>query len=585
MNVIHLIVIFKLLWITFSLLDISNYTKPNPNSTSIQYLAILGTNDLHGAFYPKIVIDHHDINKTYSHGGLEYLGKYITILRNEYKENFLWFDSADIFHSTIESEISNGTIINDFYNAMKLDANTIGNHDWENGQKFLIDFMSKSDFPYIISNIRNTSSNKDIFLPNQIKSKIFSMPNSISIGVIGITTITTPNTTRGDLTNIQFLDYVDVIIREVKKLRDKKVNSIILISHAGIKCLNDSIEKYKNMIRTKDTIQEECREKDELYQLLHALPKNMIDLVIAGHLHDIVHHWINEIPVITSLNNGYYGTIALLPFNIQTKKLLKNYIAIEGPFPVCQKIFANTKQCMPLPINLSESNNEMKDKGDLVDFSFHNIKIEKESMLSGIANKWKRLTNLASNTTLVPILKSLHFNEAYRLKIGYFYSDIMIKVTGADISLLTIDNYISLWDHNYISNNIVSFEVSGRELHVIIDKMIELNRNDYSDLPLIKGLAITINTENEVNYIKIFDGKYKQEIINEKYYRLVSLDNLIHSTNDKLNCLKKWFQSRKIKQYNLFKEEIKKYLQYIDAIDLRDNLNSQKSLIKISKSN
>ena len=96
-------------------IDITKYDYPKPTDTDDEYnIAILGTNDIHGAFFPLDIKFRHN-NFTYKSGGLEYLGKYISILREEWKERFIWLDAGDQFQGGFENKLSNGTIITDFF--------------------------------------------------------------------------------------------------------------------------------------------------------------------------------------------------------------------------------------------------------------------------------------------------------------------------------------------------------------------------------------------------------------------------------------------------------------------------------------
>ena len=70
------------------LIDISKgYTHVNPSDRTYFYIAILGTSDFHGHFYP----EEYEINGiNYSQGGLDYLSKYINILNNEFPNRLLY---------------------------------------------------------------------------------------------------------------------------------------------------------------------------------------------------------------------------------------------------------------------------------------------------------------------------------------------------------------------------------------------------------------------------------------------------------------------------------------------------------------
>ena len=43
----------------------------------------------------------------------------------------------------------------------------------------------------------------------------------------------------------------------------------------------------------------------------NTLENDTIDAIIAGHTHDLVHHWINNVPVIQSTGNQYSNILRL----------------------------------------------------------------------------------------------------------------------------------------------------------------------------------------------------------------------------------------------------------------------------------
>ena len=97
---------------------------PDPNDPDILYIPILLTNDIHGSFYPKkILLPSGD---TYTIGGLEYLGKYFSILSKTWGDRLLYFDTGDQFQGGIEGFISKGKIMMDFFNELKLQKSVIG---------------------------------------------------------------------------------------------------------------------------------------------------------------------------------------------------------------------------------------------------------------------------------------------------------------------------------------------------------------------------------------------------------------------------------------------------------------------------
>lgn len=64
-------------------------------------------------------------------------------LEEEYKGSVLYVDSGDQFEGALQSSpiISNGTMINDFFNIIKVNTSAIGNHEFDFGPDFLKRFM------------------------------------------------------------------------------------------------------------------------------------------------------------------------------------------------------------------------------------------------------------------------------------------------------------------------------------------------------------------------------------------------------------------------------------------------------------
>ena len=546
-----------------SIINISDYKYPTPDDSTYDYIAIMSTNDIHGAYYPQYI----NGSTSYSYGGVEYLGKYISIMREEWGDKFMWLDGGDIFQGGLESALSKGDIMTDFMNKMQCNASTIGNHEWDYGQDFLIRQMTRSQFPYIVDNILNTTSNKTLFLPNQVITKIFDF-GKIKIGVIGITTVTTPQTTFGDLHGIKFLDYSDIIIREAKELR-KKTNSVILLSHAGMKCLKDGDSKLKLQIWTKNSKQKECNPEDEIYILLNALPEHTVDAVVAAHKHDVIHHWINGTPVFSSLNNAVYSQIMYLPFDKKSGELIRDEIKMESPLPVCEKIFEKTRRCTPM------NPKDVKKLGKLSKFSFHGTVIEKEPLLKNISETyWPKYNNFVSSI----ITKSndvLQMNKNSENSLGNLYCDIMRRATGADVSILNSGAFRNTWNPGQISlanifgmspfeTRIVTVEMTGKELL----KMLEQTQGGKYGFYPTSGLKLLVSLEpkKKLYYAKLFDGLYEYPIENNKTYTVATTDFDIPYGGDDFADVMKWYEPRNLKYYDVVRNTIIDYLKRVATI-------------------
>ena len=104
-----------------------------------------------------------------------------------------------------------------------------------------------------------------------------------------------------------------------------------------------------------------------MVDLISSLPTGTVDAVVQGHRHVIAHFYKNNIPVIGSINGGYYFNAIYLKFNKQTRKIVDS--TIEGPIPVCEKVFANTGRCQYVaPENIDSV-------GELQNWDFHGVQV------------------------------------------------------------------------------------------------------------------------------------------------------------------------------------------------------------------
>ena len=146
--------------------------------------------------------------------------------------------------------------------------------------------------------------------------------------------------TGGGFDNIEFKDYKSIVEAEAKELKNsKKVNAVVLLSHIGFWCgysgtgqdVNFTLNMYK-----KDDKQEPCAQDSNITKLLNDIEDGLLDAVVTGHSHCEVHHWIKDIPIISTVNNGAYANILYLAFDKKNKlKLVPSANRIEGPLPIC----------------------------------------------------------------------------------------------------------------------------------------------------------------------------------------------------------------------------------------------------------
>lgn len=112
----------------------------------------------------------------------------------------LYLDAGDQFQGAIESGplVSRGEILTAFFNEVGLTASAIGNHEFDFGGDFLFNYMRKRKAPFLAANIFNeVGLSAKEFLPNTLPSMMVTVGNGIKIGLVGLTTKFTLQTSTG----------------------------------------------------------------------------------------------------------------------------------------------------------------------------------------------------------------------------------------------------------------------------------------------------------------------------------------------------------------------------------------------------
>ena len=213
-----------------------------------------------------------------------------------------------------------------------------------------------------------------LFRSNLKPSTILTAGN-LKIGVIGLSTVMTPITTRAEFVkDLSFGNAAPATLREAKKLREQGAQIVVVVAHAGLFC--DRRRPEPGLLRRDSDFEGSCQPDEEIPQLLEALPVGTVDAVISGHTHQIVHHFIKGVPVIQSGASAQYYNLLYLTWDWRQKKLVHSQLAIEGPVPICEKVFENQGDC-----NGSKPAPRMG-RGRLVTPKFHGASIRPSASIS-----------------------------------------------------------------------------------------------------------------------------------------------------------------------------------------------------------
>jgi 5'-nucleotidase len=260
---------------------------------------ILGTNDVHGHLKPRTVKDGAGAHEV---GGLARFGTMVQEIRSG-KEPVLLLDSGDLFQGTLESNVQHGRAVIAAYNLLGYDASTLGNHDFDFGreppdeslQAAIKARLREAHFPFLAANVIDSKTGELPRWKNLAASKIFDL-DGFKVGVIGVANPDTPSLTiRKYVDGLIFLNPVEPVVREAESLRAQGAQLIVVIAHVGGDC------DLKN-----PDVATSCRRPNQIFDLLDALPAGTVDVVLGGHTHRMMAHWVDGVATLEAGAEGRY---------------------------------------------------------------------------------------------------------------------------------------------------------------------------------------------------------------------------------------------------------------------------------------
>ena len=317
-------------------------------------ISIVGTNDLHGRF----------TTDERGRGGLTVLGGYIANLREARAADgggVLLLDAGDTFQGGIESNLSEGLVVIDAYNAMGYTALAVGNHDFDYGpvdprepaaqwlprhihgadpgdmQGALKAAAARAHFPFLAANIVDAATGKPVHWPNVAPSALVEIAGA-RVGLVGTITETgLRQTLAAHVEGLATTPLAPTIAAEARALRERGAELVVLATHAGGWC-----SETKN---PRDL--SSCDDGAEIFQVARELPPGTLQAIVAGHTHGTVAHFVNEVPIISVANFG--GQFGRMDLTFDTARRAVTKVHIHEPQPVCTRIEPRSGECAIAP--------------------------------------------------------------------------------------------------------------------------------------------------------------------------------------------------------------------------------------------
>ncbi|MEW6556406.1 MAG: 5'-nucleotidase C-terminal domain-containing protein [Elusimicrobiota bacterium] len=426
----------------------------------------------------KIVIFHtNDV-----HGHIETSTVLSNFLKSQQKP-YILLDAGDIFQGTPEGDLTNGEVCVKVMNELGYDTLTVGNHEFDKGQKRLKKLVEMANFSVLGANVidKKTKNIVKWLEPYYIK-EIYG----VRIGVLGLTTsampyITMPEVRRG----LEFRKETDVAKNYIPLLK-QKCDVVVALTHIGLA--------------------KEGEFEDDVF-----LAENTdgIDIIIGGHTHNFL-----KKPILVKntmiVQAGCYGKcVGQIVIKIRKGKIV-------------------SKKYKLIPLNRKKlgEDTELKTKiGKLTE----QISAKMESIIGSSAQK------LSHSVT----------DKNGEIPLGNWQADVFRKITNSDIAFqnaggiradlpegkITLRN---LYELSPFGNTIFTMKLTGSQIKEILESSV----SGRFGMLQVAGLKFKYD-RNRKAADKVVEITVRNQPINPKKYYKVATNSFVAKGGDGFDTFKK----------------------------------------------
>ncbi len=219
-------------------------------------ISVLHLNDFHGAVEPMM---DPSVSETSTVGGAANIK---TVLDEEKAKNpngTLTLNAGDLAEGSMIAYISKGKVVADAFREMKMDATTLGNHDFAWGQGELKNMLEGLDTPVIAANVVNSSDGK---VMKGVKPYIIKNLKGVKIGIIGLDTPEIEQfIEKSKLKGLRFNGAAETVRKCLPEVKKEGADLVMVLSHLGASEDEKLAEEVKG-----------------------------IDVIVGGHSHTILEH-------------------------------------------------------------------------------------------------------------------------------------------------------------------------------------------------------------------------------------------------------------------------------------------------------
>ena len=421
-------------------------------------LSIVGTSDLHGEAFPRN-----------GRGGLPLLAGYVNNLRAARAADggaVLLLDSGDTYQGNVESNLSEGAVIVDAYNALGYTAQAVGNHDFDFGaadspmarqlrgdlRGALKARAAQARHPFLAANLLDAASGHPVAWPH-IRRSVIVDAAGVKVGIVGVMTVDgLRSTIAANVQGLRLAPLEPTISAEAAKLRADGAEVVIVAAHAGGRC--DRFDEPTDL--------SSCDSESEIFQLARSLPHGLVDVIAAGHTHAGLGHQVDGIGIIQPFSRGQSFGRVDLAFDRTIRKVTR--LQLFAPRLVCARQNPAATTCAD------------GDSGAAIEYEGRTVAPDPK-IIAAMEPALRRVHELQASPIGVALDAPVRRIDDGRSPLGDFFADAMrAAVPGADVA--AINNGARLWadlpagpltvGHLYdvfpFDNRLVRVSMSGADL-------------------------------------------------------------------------------------------------------------------------
>ena len=434
------------------------------------HITLVGINDLHGALLDRPVVS---TDTSPRKGGAAMISAYVQAIRAENPDGTLLLDAGDMLQGPLLCNHFEGAPVADFYRHMDVAAAAVGNHEFDYGPVgpssrvekegdeplgALEAFAQRGGYPILAANLRGKS--QDAARPDYLPPTHLVELKGVKVGLIGLAPEDTPSVTaRDNIVGLEFDAVGPVVEREVKALRDRGAEVIVVLGHLDGGCRGDG-----RWPPVKD-----CTPDGELVGVLDGAGGE-VDAVLLGHRHVWISSMVDDVAVTESGSRGRALSRVDLYIDPETRRADRTRTEVHEPIALCEQMPEDGHSCF-----------DYKAKGPWYPAVYNDKPIQPDAEIDALLDPYFGQIRELCSETLATAAIDIRRGGDGQSAAGTLVADAMLAhVPGADVALLnsgSLRDNLPAGDLNLchfhalfpFDNRFVSIELTGAELETALE--------------------------------------------------------------------------------------------------------------------